>query len=273
MATTFFGLQNLPRPVPVRKVVLPREHGATAQLLVPLACALGFGPPHLASVGLSLAATAGLLGHEPLMVLLGHRGLRAQTQHRQLASRLVAGCATVAGVGFALGVLALRRELSFLAVPAGLSLALLGLAFSKREHSTPAEAFAAVALSSWAVPVARLGGAHPRAAWLLGAGFAIAFGLATVAVRAVIASHKRTPRLATRNATVALVVIAFAGLRALAATGRVPFGFEVALWPMEAFALATALGDLHPRQMVPLGFANLSVSLLVAALLFHTLHG
>jgi hypothetical protein len=273
MATTFFGLQNLPRPVPARRVVLPREHGAIAQLLVPLACALGFGPLQLASVGLSLAAVAGLLGHEPLMVLLGHRGLRPQSQHRLLAQRLVGGCAVIAAGGVALAAVALRGELLFLFVPALLSLVLLGLALPKREHSTRAEALAAAALSSWSIPLARLGGAQPASAWLLGGGFALAFALATVAVRAVIASHKRIPKLGTQRAAVAFALASAAALRALSANGMVPFGFEAALWPMEIFALGTTLGDIHPRQMVRLGFANLGVSMLVAALLFHALHG
>jgi multidrug transporter EmrE-like cation transporter len=66
----------------MRRVRLPREHGAYVQLGVPLAAALACGRPGLAAIALALAAVALFLVHEPLLLLATRRGGRARETAR-----------------------------------------------------------------------------------------------------------------------------------------------------------------------------------------------
>ena len=88
-------------------MLLPREHGAYAQLLFPLLCALLVGHPRLGAYLLAVAAAGAFLAHESLLVVLGQRGIRATREQGGDARRSLAifgGTALVAG-GAALVVL------------------------------------------------------------------------------------------------------------------------------------------------------------------------
>ncbi len=61
--------------------LLPREHGAYAELAFPLATGLAAGGPTVAGVAFSLAAVVLFLAHEPAAVMLGRRGARLQLEH------------------------------------------------------------------------------------------------------------------------------------------------------------------------------------------------
>ena len=78
-------------------VMLPREHGAYGQLLLPVLTAMAMGRPTLAAVALAASAAAAFVAHEPLMVLIGRRGARARgVQHRQaLICLLACGAAAI----------------------------------------------------------------------------------------------------------------------------------------------------------------------------------
>ena len=64
---------------PVRSL-WPREHGAYGQLALPLLTALLSGRPSGPAGLYAFAAVCAFLAHEPLLVLLGHRGPRAQRE-------------------------------------------------------------------------------------------------------------------------------------------------------------------------------------------------
>src|SRR5262249_5726331 len=84
-----------------KRSLLPREHGAYAQLLVPLATALALRPPSWSSVLFALAACCAFLANEPLLVALGHRGKRAcelDGAHAVRRLAITACGAVVAGV-------------------------------------------------------------------------------------------------------------------------------------------------------------------------------
>jgi peptidoglycan/LPS O-acetylase OafA/YrhL len=68
----------------------PREHGAYFQLALPLLAACARRAPSVAMVLLALAAAAAFVAHEPLRVVLGHRGSRRLAQARA-GSRTMAG--------------------------------------------------------------------------------------------------------------------------------------------------------------------------------------
>jgi hypothetical protein len=92
--------------------MLPREHGAYGQLLFPLATALAIGRPGWPAVALALAAIAVFLAHEPLLVLVGQRGLRAARERGSEARRWLAafaGAAVVCGAAALAGLPAEAR--------------------------------------------------------------------------------------------------------------------------------------------------------------------
>jgi hypothetical protein len=68
--------------------LLPREHGAYAEVLFPLGTASCLGRPSVSSLALSVAVVAAFLAHEPLLVLLGARGGASNAlRARELKSR------------------------------------------------------------------------------------------------------------------------------------------------------------------------------------------
>ena len=88
----------------MNKHLIPREHGAYAELGFPLLSGLLLGSPG-AAAGLFVAAAILLfLANEPLVVLLGVRGKRAQQDHAAAARH---GLALLGGLGIAAGIGAL----------------------------------------------------------------------------------------------------------------------------------------------------------------------
>lgn len=82
-------------PVPL----YPKEHGAYAILGIPLAAALVIGGTSAVAVLTAVAAIAGFVAHEPLMVSLGRRGHRAQVATPHAKRRLTALALVAAGSG------------------------------------------------------------------------------------------------------------------------------------------------------------------------------
>src|SRR4051812_9461537 len=72
-------------PVPLQ--LLPREHGAYAELLLPLTAALCIAPSS-AGFAWALGASTLFLLHDPVLVLLGHRGQRRLDRDRHAATML-----------------------------------------------------------------------------------------------------------------------------------------------------------------------------------------
>src|SRR5512138_1977206 len=67
-------------------VLFPREHGAYGQLTFPLVTSLAVAGVSAPALLLALSVIAGFLAHEPLLVVLGRRGARAQRQQHRIAS-------------------------------------------------------------------------------------------------------------------------------------------------------------------------------------------
>ena len=176
-------------------LLVPREHGAYGQLLFPLATALAIGNRGPAALALASACILAFVAHESVLVLLGHRGARAARERHAEAVAWLVVCVVFAAVagGWALVFMSPEGRLS-LALPATLALLLVPFIRARREHSTSGEIVAAIALSSCSVPVALAGGAPPASAAWCWLAFALAFVVATVAVRAVIVRVKTTPQ-------------------------------------------------------------------------------
>ncbi|MFO0559899.1 MAG: YwiC-like family protein [Polyangiales bacterium] len=216
--------------------LLPKEHGAWPQLLLPLATAL-LARPSLASGLVACAAVAAFFAHEPVLVLRGLRGKGALDRERPRALRWLI-CATAAAVSAAFGALATTHSsgarLVLAAAPSlTLAIALAGFVYAESERTDAGECVAATALSSVVVPMGVASGATMSAAltqWLV---WSVGFIALTGAVRTVLAGpKKRDPRPSRRIAVMATVAaIAMAPLTAGATVISALCATALLLWP------------------------------------------
>lgn len=172
----------------------PREHGAYGQLGMPLVAALLLGVPSVASVALVVATLAGFLLHEPVLVLLGARGMRAK---RDLGARARRRAVELALLALASGSASLmlgdhRLRLACL-LPLGWLLVLTPFVLLRREKTMLGELIAAAALSAAGLPVAVSAGVHWARAALIWAVWWIALAASTVSVRSVISRGRGEP--------------------------------------------------------------------------------
>lgn len=175
-------------PTRSRTLLLPHEHGAYGEVLFPLTSALALGQTNQAVWGLTLAAIAGFLAHEGFVVLLGSRGSRARRESHASAWRSVGafGALALSGVVYAWPALTPDVERGF-ALAAILSGAALAAAWLGWEHSLGGELLAALALTSWCVPVALAGAVPVKTAMTVWMIWSTVYALATVIVHSVIA--------------------------------------------------------------------------------------
>jgi hypothetical protein len=252
-------------------VLIPREHGAYGQLLFPVVSALLIGRPAAAAYLIAAAGAAAFVAHEPLLVLLGQRGVRAARELRTDAWRSLAiagGIAVItATAAWFLMFGAARTALilpTLLAAAGGLVVA------AGRERSTPGEIVAAVALASLSLPVAIAGDVPPVAAHTVFVVFSVVFTSATLAVRSVIGRTARAggphPLLAGLVAVMALVVL---GVLALA--GRLSGVAPYAALPVCSVALGLAVRPPSPRHLRTIGWTLVGATALTAVLLVSAL--
>jgi hypothetical protein len=234
----------------------PREHGAYAQLGLPLCAALLGSRPTLAAVCFALGACAAFAAHEPLLVVLGQRGKRSL---REAGGRAWRRLLAAAFASTALGALALVLAPSARAwAAAPVALAAAGLVFILRrsERTLAGELVAAAALTSAALPAAIAGG-MPASEALAACGIFYATSLvSTVEVRAI--ARREAPsrsRIAAWSAAAGLVLLL--AIRAPA--------FALAGVPTLLTVMAVAISRPSPSKLRRIGWALATASLLTAA--------
>lgn len=255
------GASTASRPAGPRSLA-PKEHGAYGQLGLPLVAALAMGRPSLAAAGLTAAALAAFLAHEPALLLTGQRGTRALREDGGRARRRLALLGAVTALGGA-GGLWLAPQAARLAALAPLGLAVLLAPFVLRgaEKTAPGELLAAATLAAAALPVALAAGVAPALAWSAWAAWCMAFAASTLAVRAVIA-HARNPRgLASR---LAAPLTACAVAAALAGGGVLLPAAALGAAPMLLLALAVAARPPSPRSLKRVGWSLVAASFALA---------
>lgn len=252
-------------------VMLPREHGAYSQMALPLATAYlvcGVTVPALLTGG---AVILGFLAHEPLMVLLGRRGVRVRDEAAVHARRslMMVGAAMIA-VGIAAIVrtpAAARPWFVLPLVPA--TVVAIGV-LRKQEKSGPAEIAVALAFSLAAAPVALAAGAPVATALSIAVAFAVVFVAGVLTVRVAILKVRAggNPRAVrrTRVALVLIMAIALAGLGAAAAYTMLPWAPAAAIVPGAVVAIAFAFRSAPPR-LKAVGWTLMSASAAAAAML------
>lgn len=234
--------------------LLPKEHGAYAQLAFPLLSGLLAGGPTWAGAGIAVAAMLLFLAAEPLEVLIGARGGRALETLGGAARAQLAWLAAL-GAGAGIGALALAAPAARMLalVPAALGAVLVPLVFARRLKTLPGEVLVVIAFAALHLPIAAAGGAAGALLWGPAAVWAAVFIGATFAVHALKARHKaRDPGLV--RAAIAIAALAVGGAIAAAVWVPAARGIAFAALPPTIAVLVVALRAVHPRHLKRVGW-------------------
>jgi len=250
--------------------LLPQEHGAWGQLAMPIASALLVGRPAPAALLLAAATVLAFLAHEPFLVLLGHRGKRAQGEDGTRARRLVRLllCPAVACGAAGAWLAPWPARLALVASLALMSI-VIALVLAKRERTVPGELTVVTTLALSGLAIALAGGAPLRVAAAVTVTWVLAFAASVFAVQVVL-EHARSRGgrgSAVRNALAAVLVT---GLGSGAAV-RAGLGWvvPVAVAPPALLSVAVCLANFSPKHLRRLGWslvAATSTTLLVLAI-------
>lgn len=255
-------------------MLIPHEHGAYGQLGFPVAAVLVTGSVNTGAALLTLASAAAFVAYEPLLVLLGQRGVRARRESGGEAKSTLGWSLAVAVAAGAGGAWLLPAQARWtLGVPAVFGAVAVALVVTRVHKSTPGELLVAITLSSCALPVGLAAGLEPSAAVACAAVFAAGFCAATLAVRSTIALQRREPAAISRAAAI-LVAIASppaAGLFAAAA------GLDGRLWiataPLSLLTLVLSARPPSARHLRRVGWALIAASAAATVLLAALLRG
>lgn len=225
----------------------PKEHGAYAILGIPIVTALVVARPTLAGVCVALAAFAGFLAHEPLLVSLGHRGTRARRTTPAATRRLIVllGITIVCGcVAMVVGSTAVRYSLLGCGV---LAVASFALAIAGKHKTLGGQLWGVIGLSVPFVPIMLAGGMTTHqtieawTTWLIG------FAATTMAVRGVIAAQKRHSRTIHWSAITVLTLL-------VAAATYAAFALPIVTLPMLAMSWYLMFDPPHAKQLKRVGW-------------------
>jgi hypothetical protein len=245
------------------RALVPREHGAYAELAVPMLTALTLRPPTPASIAWAVAGVAAFFAHEPLLVVLGRRGERSRSSQARSARVLFAVLATISVVA---AIFALVRSPPAAKVGAALPAALailVGVVLARREERTATgELLVSATLAGAALPVALASSVPIATSCLVWIVFAFGLGAATLAVRAVIQCARgtltRAASLARALAAGSLLVVTLA----LSFARVVPAFAPLAAAPLVVFSVVLHLAPPSPRHLRTLGWLLVCASIL-----------
>jgi len=250
-----------------RKMV-PREHGAYAELLFPIVTVFLGGSPTTATWLLAVGAIACFLANEPLLVLFGQRGNRTKREESDRAKRaLLIFLLLALGAGVS-GLLLTTTAVQYaVAVPLVLGAALVMLAIQGLERSMAGEALAAATLSSIAIPLGLSAGFGLGTALAVALIWLLTSLLGTAVVRLTVARTKaKTDEdiARVRFKRVALVVVCLA---VIAVGVAAPYGSRVALWvlaaavPVAVVVLVVAILQPTARRLRLMGWSLVAANL------------
>lgn len=251
-----------------RRLLLPQEQGAYAEIGFPLLTVLLLGMPGSGALMLVIAVVCVFLLHEPALVLLGHRGARLKREAGGSAVRLALGFAA-GGLGFGVAGLWMSPPAAQWGafVPLILGVAFLPLMATRREKSLSGELLAATALVTACVPVA-LAASVPIAATLaVSVVWGVTFGLGTLAVRSTVTGAKGgAERLKVATLLLALgamlVAVWIATIPALPA-GRA----ALAALPGSVATIGLIALQIPPRRVRQIGWTIAASNLITLSLL------
>jgi len=255
-------------PPPKAWILLPREHGAYAELIFPLITALALGNGGIAPILLASAAIAVFLAHESFLVILGQRGNRARAQIGSRASLSVAFVVVITVTAATVGLWHAPADTLQTALLPLISIALLlPLIFSQREKTLVGELLVALIFASTLIPVARSGNVEIKTAAVASGVWLAIFTLQTLSVRAVKAHIKTEGE--TNFLPLVLVTLSLAVLIAGLLLVRTQ---DPMILPLAAVSPAAIVGifcvwlRVHPRHLRTLGWVLVGCDLIALAL-------
>lgn len=246
---------------------MPKEHGAYGQFGMPLLTAVIVTRGALGAWAMLLSALAVFMLHEPLLVLLGRRGTRAKRELGPVAQRALVIGVFLAGGLFALAVAFGKPLGASLLGPVALAVPVLVLVLRNQEKTVLGEVLVATALSSCALPTVRAGGGTAHEAWVIAGTWAAAYGVATIAVHALLPKYTTRRRFILRGATLACCAV-LGGLAAWGAVaGRIAPFEALATGPVALLAVALAIAPVATRHLRRVGWLLVLASFGTMALL------
>ena len=250
-----------------RKMV-PREHGAYAELLFPIVSVFLGGLPTTSTWLLAVGAIACFLANEPLLVLVGQRGTRTKREESDRAKRALLIFVLVAlGTGVAGILLATTTVQYAVGVPLVLGVGLVMLAMQGLERSMMGEALAASTLSSIAIPLGLSAGLSLASTLAVALIWLVTSLLGTAVVRLTVArtKAKTDEDLARVRFKRALLVLVCLGVIAVGAAA--PYGSRVGLWvlaaavPVAVVVLVMAVLQPTARRLRLMGWSLVAANL------------
>jgi MFS family permease len=250
-----------------RKMV-PREHGAYAELLFPIATVLLGGSPTTTTWLFAIAAIAAFLANEPLLVLFGQRGTRMQREDSDRAKRALLVFALVAiGAGVA-GLLITTSPVQYSVIgPLLLGVLLVMLAIQGLERTMFGEALAAATLSSIAVPLGLSAGLSLGVSLAIAAIWTLTSLMGTAVVRLTVARTKAKTdedrkRVHLKRALLIFVCLLVLGVGAGALFGsRTGSLILAAAIPVALVVLGMAIFPPTARRLRLLGWSLVAANL------------
>jgi hypothetical protein len=250
-----------------RKMV-PREHGAYAELLFPIVTVLLGGAPTTSTWLLGTAAIACFLANEPLLVLFGQRGTRTQREESDRAKRALLVFFLVAlGTGISGLLLAPRAAQFSVGVPLLLGVTLVMLAVQGLERSMFGEGLAAVTLSSIAIPLGLSAGLGLRESLSVAFIWLLTSLLGTAVVRLTVARTKAKTENDRRRVQSKRLLLVLISVAVMVVGVAAPYGTRVGLWilaaavPVAVVVLAVAVLQPTARRLRLLGWSLVAANL------------
>ncbi len=249
--------------------LLPREHGAYAQIIFPQLTALALGNRSAAQFLWTAACVAVFIAHEPLLVLAGERGRRSHTELSERAQKFATVLSLIAMGSGALGWWYAPNAARFsLLIPLACGGFLLPLILNHYEKSLPGELLVSLTFSTMLIPIALAGDVALGPAVLASVVWIVIFSLGTLMVRATIANAKKNG--SSRWSVYASNGLGLAVLLAsstLLVTDAVPALAAAAFLPATVIALAGSLAGIHPRHLRALGWSLVASNVFALAAL------
>jgi len=250
-----------------RKMV-PREHGAYAELLFPIVTVFLGGSPTTSTWLLAIGAIAAFLANEPLLVLFGQRGTRTKREESDRARRALLIFGLVAlGAGVAGLVLAPTVVQYAVVVPLVLGAALVMLAIQGLERSMVGEGLAAATLSSIAIPLGLSAGLDLTSTLAVALIWLVTSLLGTAVVRLTVARTKAKTDEELARVRFKRALLVLVSLAVIAVGVAAPFGSRVGLWVLAAAVpvavVVLVLAALQPtaRRLRLIGWSLVAANL------------
>jgi hypothetical protein len=252
----------------VQRKMVPREHGAYAELLFPIVTVFLGGAPTTSTWLLAIGAIACFLANEPLLVLVGQRGTRMKREESDHAQRALLVFFLIAlGTGLAGLLLAPTAVQYAVAVPLLFGVALVMLAIQGLERSMVGEGLAAATLSSIAVPLGLSAGLGLTTTLAVALIWLVTSLLGTAVVRLTVARTKAKTDRDLERVRFKRGLLVLVCLAVIAVGVAAPYGSRVGLWvlaaavPVAVVVLAMAILQPTARRLRLMGWSLVAANL------------